>query len=214
MSLIAVLYFFFLPRKQQQQFSSLPFRQGAALFPSITMQRDLKTSTDHFPNTSNDLKSFSLLAADKQPQGAKGKSQTPAGSKISFLLTGHVIIIGYSSAIPGYWKHFYQEESLKMSCSRKLLMGQRENRRSSKDEAGLCGAERWKRRSLGGQVWDGTTRQRFPLLKHTHQTEGQLNEDGKKGYKPETNISSARCYRHNPGRGRKCLEQWDEQQQR
>lgn len=66
--------------------------------------------------------------------------------------------------------------------------------------------------------WGGTARQRFPLLKHTHLTEGQLNEDGtmasKKGYKPETNISSARYYHHNPGRRGKHLGQWGEQQQR
>lgn len=42
----------------------------------------------------------------------------------------------------------------------------------------------------------------MPLLKHTHQTEGQLNEDGRggsrEGYTPEANVSSASCYHRNP----------------
>ena len=56
----------------------------------------------------------------------------------------------------------------------------------------------------------------IPLLKHAHQTEGQLNEDGtgasKEGYKTEANIISASCYHHNPGRGGMRMGQQGEQQ--
>lgn len=106
-----------------------------------------------------------------------------------------------------------------MNCSGQLLMGQRGNQRSSNNAAGLCRAERWKKRDLGRQFWLLSCSNQadiFPQLKHAQQAEGHSNEDGmgasQDGYKTEASISSASCYHHTPGTGGMCVGQRGEQQ--